>query len=168
MAEQGFFGPEERVELIDGEVIDMPPIGSEHGGIVNHLTRLCVLAVGDAAVVHVQNSMVLGDASQPQPDIALLRPREDFYKRANPVPEDVLLAVEVADSSLAYDRNVKAPLYARHGIPELWLVDVRGRSVTALSEPGPDGYARRRMLDELHGVAPMRLPEARLDLSTLF
>ena len=168
MVEHGIIDADARVELIEGEIIDVPPIGSTHGGIVNQLNRALGRAVGDAAIVHVQNTVVLGDHSQPQPDIALLRPRDDFYKRANPGPEDVLLAIEVADSTLAYDREVKVPLYARHGIVETWLIDVKGRRVTAFREPGPDGYGRRVELAELGAVAPLLLPEAVVDLSGLF
>ena len=168
MFEHGIIAPDARVELIEGEIVDMPPIGSTHGGIVNQLTRLLVMGVGDAAVVHVQNTMVLGDRSQPQPDVALLRPRDDFYKRANPVPEDVLLAIEVADSSLAYDREIKVPLYARHGVTETWLIDVQGRRIVACRDPGPDGYGSREELAGLGAVAPALLPQAVLDLSDLF
>ena len=168
MAELGLIDPDARTELIEGEIVRMPPIGSAHAGIVGQLTTLFGRAVGDDAVVWVQNPVELSDRSQPQPDVALLRPRTDFYKRSRPVPDDVLLLVEVADSTLAYDRDVKVPLYARRGIVETWLVDVAGRRITAFGDPGTEGYRRRDELADLRAAAPAMLPNARLDLSALF
>jgi len=120
MGEAGILRADERVELIDGEVIDMAPIGSNHAGTVGFLAKRLERAVGDSAVVFVQNSLLLTASSEPQPDIMLLKPRTDFYRSAHPHPEDVLLIVEVADTTLAYDRDIKVPLYARHAIPEAW------------------------------------------------
>ena len=168
MAEHGIIAPDARVELIDGEIIDMPPIGSSHNGIVNQLNRLFTEAIGAAAVVQVQGSIELPRHSQPQPDVALLRPRADFYKRTLPQPEDVLLLVEVADSTLVYDRDVKAPLYARYRIPEYWLIDVAGERVTAFAVPGDAGYDIRETLVDPRAVAPAALPGAALDLGALF
>ena len=168
MAEHGIIAPDARVELIDGQIVDMPPIGSWHNGIVNHLIRLFALAIGDEAIVQARGSVELPRHSQPRPDIALLRPRADFYKRTLPQPEDVLLLVEVADSTLVHDRDVKASLYARYRIPEYWLIDVAGERVTAFADPGDAGYDTRETLADPRAVAPAALPGAALDLGALF
>jgi Uma2 family endonuclease len=141
MAAAGILHEDDRVELIEGELVEMAPIGSPHSGTVNSLTRLLVRAAGDRAVVSVQNPVRLGDHSEPEPDFTLLRPRVDDYRLRTPVAADVLLLIEVADSSLRYDRTVKLPLYARHGIPEVWIVDVEHRSIEVHREPAGDGYA---------------------------
>ena len=168
MFEHGIIAPDARVELIEGAIVDMPPIGSSHNGLVNHLNRLFTDAVGAAAVVQVQGSVELPRHSQPQPDVALLRPRADFYKRTLPQPEDVLLVVEVADTTLAYDRDVKAPLYARFRIPEYWLVDAGADRVTLFREPVDGSWTEREEPTGLRDVAPTRLPAVSIDLGALF
>lgn len=129
MADAGILTEDDRVELIEGELVTMSPIGSDHTGMVNWLTRTLVLAVGDRAIVSVQNPVRLNSRSEPQPDFALLRPRPDDYRSVTPAPDDVLLIIEIANSSLNYDRTVKRPLYARSGIPEFWIVDLSGQEV---------------------------------------
>src|SRR5438552_2381900 len=121
MAEVGIFSPECRVELIDGEIFEMAPVGPWHSGVVNRLTHRFVTALGDRVVVHVQNPVGLDPRSEPQPDVMLLRPRADFYGAAHPGPEHALLLVEVADTSLAHDRGRKLPLYARAGVAAFWV-----------------------------------------------
>lgn len=168
MAEVGILGPDDRVELIEGEIIEMPPPGHLHVGTVDQLAYLLYRAVGDRAIVHAQNPVVLGRYSAPQPDLALLRPRTDYYKSALPRSQDILLAIEVADSSLRYDRDVKAALYGRHGVPELWIVDVRGKVLTRYRDPHSDGYAR---IDEPDLAQPIALGpplDATVDLGALF
>ena len=167
MAQAGILAEDERVELIEGDLIDMTPIGSRHAGAVSRLTRAFSLAVGADVIVSVQNPIRLDRYSQPQPDLALLRPRADFYAEAHPQPADVLLIVEVAEASLAYDRDVKIPLYARHGIPEVWLLDVAGRCLTAHRAPGPDGYGEQRHIVEAQPLAAALLPAAVIDLAGL-
>lgn len=140
MAEAGVLHEDDRVELLDGEVVLMSPIGPPHAACVNRLNHALTRRVGDDAIVSVQNPVRLDRHSEPQPDLLLLRPREDFYASATPRPEDVLLAIEVGDSSVRFDREVKAPLYARAGIGELWLVDVGARDVRVCRRPGEAGY----------------------------
>lgn len=140
MGATGVFGPDDRLELIDGEILTMAPIGSRHAARVDRLTRLLNRAAGDRAVVRVQNPIRLGSHSEPQPDLALVRPRDDFYAPAHPGPADVLLVVEVADTTLAFDLGLKAPLYAGAGIPVLWVVDLAGRAVHVLTGPADGGY----------------------------
>lgn len=140
MAEAGILAPEDRVELIEGEIIAMSPIGSRHAGCVNRLTQLFSEKVSGLAIVSVQNPIRLSDSTEPEPDLALLRPRADFYAQAHPQPADVLLVVEVADHSLAYDRAIKVPLYARAGIPETWVIDLDTETVFVYQQPGAPGY----------------------------
>ena len=142
MAETGFLAKEDRVELIDGEIIDMAPIGQGHEATVNGLTQALVLACVGKAIVSVQNSVRLDRLNVPQPDFAVFRHRPDFYATGDrPGPADVLLLVEVADSSLRYDRTVKLPLYARAGIPEVWIVDLKRRVLHAHRRPTDGEYA---------------------------
>jgi Uma2 family endonuclease len=140
MAEVGILAPEARVELIDGEIIDMAPPGSPHAGTVNYLTEVLMRAAEGRATVLVQNPVRLNEYSEPQPDLALLRRREDFYRERHPRADDVLLIVEVAASSLRFDRKTKLPLYARHGIPEMWLVDLGGRRLVRYRTPRDGSY----------------------------
>ena len=128
MVKVGLLSEDDRVELIEGEVIEMSPIGSTHGGTVKRSSKFLNRKLGDIAIVSVQDPVRLNDLSEPQPDLALLKPRKDFYSNSHPTPDDVLVVIEVADTSVAYDRNVKLPLYARAGIPEAWLM-ILGKQV---------------------------------------
>ena len=140
MGEVGILCEDDRVELIEGEIVDMAAIGNRHLAAVDRLTKLFAERVGNRAIVRVQGSVRLNDRSEPEPDLVLLRWRSDFYEASSAGPADMLLAVEVADTSLDYDREVKAPLYARTGVPEYWLVDLEAKTITVYREPGPDGY----------------------------
>ena len=167
MAETGILSPKDRVELIDGEIIEMAPIGSAHGGKVNRLTSLVARLAADGRVIaSVQSPLRLDPYNEPQPDLMLLRPRADFYESSHPTAADVLLLVEVADSSLAYDLGPKLALYARHGVPEVWIVDLPGHALEVCREPAADGYADRRRLTA--GTAmPTLVPGLAIDLETL-
>lgn len=168
MAEAGILRPGERVELIEGEIIDMAPIGSAHGGAVKLLANRLKLAVGERAVVSVQDPVVLDAHSEPQPDVALLRPREDFYAASHPRAQDVLLVVEVAEASLPYDREVKPPLYARHGIPEAWLVDLASRQFLMHRAPTAKGYGEVLPMTLFEALPVPGLEPLRVDLRGLF
>jgi len=146
MAETGILPPQARVELIEGEIVDMTPIGSRHSGYTDHLCQLLFAAVKSHAIVRTQSPIHLGTFTEPQPDIALLRPRADYYSNAHPTPADILLIIEVADSSLDYDRGIKLPLYAQHSIPECWLADLNSRVISRHHEPGPAGYQRAQVI----------------------
>jgi Uma2 family endonuclease len=135
MGEAGILGPADRVELIDGEIIDMSPIGVLHAAIVDALVRHFGRHAGQAVVIRCQNPLRLDDISEPEPDIAILRPRADLYTTAHPGPADVLLVIEVADTSLAYDLGTKVPLYARHGVPEVWVIDAATRRTRVFRQP---------------------------------
>lgn len=155
MGEAGIFGERDRVELIEGQLIAMTPISSDHSGTVNALNYVLMRAVGDRAVVSPQHPVELDGFNEPQPDFALLRPRPDFYRERHPLPEDVLLLIEVAYTSVRYDRSLKMPLYARHGIPEYWIVRLDTRVVEVYRAPGPEGYNDVRQVgpDGALGVA---------------
>jgi Uma2 family endonuclease len=140
MTEVGILDPEVRVELIEGEIIDMALPGSLHAATVHRLNELLVRAAGGQATVLVQNPIRLSDYSEPKPDLALLNRREDFYSEHHPRAADALLIVEVAASSLCFDRDTKAPLYARHAIPELWLVDLQGKRLVRHRAPEQGAY----------------------------
>lgn len=168
MGEAGILSEDDRVELIEGDLIDMSPIGHQHAGIVNRLNRLFVMAVDDRAVISIQNPVRLNDQSEPQPDLVLLKPRSDDYMSATPTAADLLLVVEVADTSIAYDRSVKMPLYARHGIPEAWLIGSEKKAVEVFRDPSPDGYRHVRCFGRGEVIRPLLCPEIELDLSDLF
>jgi Uma2 family endonuclease len=140
MGESGLFGDNARMELLDGEVIEMSPIGSPHASCVARLNFLLMQAVGSKALIFPQNPVVLDDYSEPQPDIALLAPRPDGYSGSHAVPSEILLLIEVADTTLAFDRDRKSLLYARSGVGEVWIVDLTGEQVLVMGSPGPDGY----------------------------
>lgn len=139
MAETGILGRRDPVELLDGELVSVAPVGARHASIVARLNRSLGRLAGDRAIVWPQNPVALDPHSEPQPDLVLLRPREDFYGGGHPRPADVLLAIEVGDSSARFDERVKAPLYARAGICELWLVDIAAEEITVCRRPGPEG-----------------------------
>jgi Uma2 family endonuclease len=167
MGEAGILTEDDRVELIEGQLIAMSPIGSAHSGTVNSLTRRLVLAVGDRGVVAVQNPVRLDDLSEPQPDFSVLKPREDDYRRATPRPHEVLLIVEVADGSLAYDRGVKQSLYARHGIPEFWIVDLRANEVEVCRAPVDGRYTTVSRIGRAGVLEPEALPGAAIPVAAL-
>ncbi len=159
MAEAGILSEDDRVELIEGELIAMSPIGSRHAGVVDRLNYLFSRHTREPIIVRVQNPLRLSAHSEPQPDLTLLRYRPDFYASAHPGPEDVLLIVEVAETSADYDRAVKIPLYARHGIPEAWLVDLTEEHIEIYRQPGPEGYRETRTARRGQTLRPTALPE---------
>lgn len=140
MVKAGILKEDERVELIAGEIIEMSPIGTRHAACIIRLIRLFSQLLGDRAFISSQNPVQLSDFSEPQPDIALLKPRDDYYAAAHPQPQDILLLVEVADTTIDYDRNVKMPLYASSNISEAWIVDINGQTIEVYRQPTPDGY----------------------------
>jgi len=167
MAEAGIFGEDDRVELIAGEIVEMVPIGIRHASCVRRLIRLLSRGVGERAVVDIQNPLRLAEDSELQPDVVLLRPRADLYAGSHPGPEDVLLLVEVAESSVDVDRDVKVPLYARAGVPEVWLVDLGGDRIEVYRQPSPRGYRDVRIARRGESVAPMALPELELPVEAV-
>jgi len=160
MAEEGAFPPDARVELIRGEIVEMSPIGPAHAGSVRRFIRNFSSRLSPYAVVDAQNPVELRDQeSEPQPDITLLRLRDDLYSTATPTPGDTFLVVEVADSSLSFDRRVKMHLYAEAGIPESWLVDLNSETLFVYRRPSPDGYQDVRAYRRGESVAPEAFPD---------
>jgi Uma2 family endonuclease len=152
----GVLAEDARVELIGGQVVEMSPIGDRHANCVRRLIRAFAPHV-DVAIIDVQSTLVLGEHDAPQPDLTVLKPRADAYLH-HPRPPDTLLVIEVADSSLAYDHDVKVPRYAGAGIPEVWLVDVVADAISVYRGPGPDGYSDIVTVARGDIVRPLRLP----------
>lgn len=165
MGELGIWAKGERTELIDARIMTMAPIGSEHADWVDRLTRFFVKTVPEDITVRTQNPVHLDEYNEPQPDIALLRPREQSYREAHPRAEDVLLIIEVADTSLNYDRQVKVPLYARYGIVEVWLLDIRGNRLEIYQEPHEESYRIMLKPRRNERITPMKLATIGIDLS---
>ena len=168
MAEVGLLAPDARVELIDGEIVQMAPIGLRHADCVNRLAAKLTRAVGDRAYMSYGNPIMLSNQSEPQPDIKLLAPRVDGYGNRAPVQEDVLLAIEVAQSSLRFDLRVKVPLYARARLREVWIVDVEAERLHAFDQPVDGGYACARELAAGDRICISALPTIDIDVAELF
>jgi Uma2 family endonuclease len=167
MAEAGVFHRGERVELIDGDIIQMTPIGERHAGCVTELTHSLVVKLGDTARISVQNPVRLRDGSEPQPDIAVLRQQSGRTRRGHPTPSDILLLIEVCDGSLRFDRDEKAPLYARDGIPESWVVDLEGDTLLIFRDPSPHGYQTRLIARRGDQVTPVSFPGREFSVDVL-
>lgn len=165
MAETGVLTRDDRVELIDGEIVDMSPIGRRHAASLSRLTRLFVLNLAEAAIVRVQDPVRLGEHDEPEPDLALVHPRADFFVSGHPTAQDAFLLVEVSDTSVEYDRQVKASLYARNGIPEYWQVDVNRDHLVVYRDPTADGYATTGVLRRGETISPLAFPELRIAIS---
>ena len=159
----GILGEDEHVELIEGRIVEMNPIGTEHIWSVNRLNG--ILASRPGIVVSVQNPLRLGDRSEPEPDLVVLR--ADAAQDRTPSPRDTLLVIEVADTSLEYDRQTKGPLYARAGIPELWIVDLAGARIELHREPSSDGYRTVRLFVRGEQLAPSFAPELAIDVDAV-
>lgn len=162
MGELGILDATQRTELIEGAIFDMTPIGSEHADWVDRFNRFFSKTLPDEITVRIQNPVSLDNNNEPEPDIALLRPRTQPYREAHPRAEDVLLIIEIADSSLAYDRDVKVPLYAQHLIPEIWLLDVARNRLEIYRHPIQGEYRTQlRPLNNqtitLHGLEDMEV-----------
>lgn len=167
MVDAGILCEDDRVELMGGEVLAMSPIGPRHGACVDRANKALVTAAGDAAIVRVQGSVRLDRYHEPQPDLVLLCPRTDYYASRLPGPDDILLVVEIADSSIEYDREVKARVYADAGVPEYWLADLTDNTVWVWSSPLEGAYrsvGQRRRGDS---IAPALLPDVRLPVDVL-
>ena len=159
MVEAGILTENDRVELLRGEVVEKIPIGPAHAASVNRLNRLFQLRLGTAAIVAVQNPIQAGD-SEPEPDLALLRPRADYYSKATPSGDDVLLVVEVSDTTLETDRTLKCEIYAEAGFPEYWIVNLVENCLEVHRDPSPSGsYAWTQRLDIESSVAPLSFPD---------
>ena len=168
MGEAGVLGPEDRVELIEGEIVQMSPIGHGHAFTVMMLNNVLVKAVGDRALVSPGNPVRLTRHTEPQPDLMLLEPHVDYRHVTFVGPEHVLLVVEVAETSLAWDRGVKLRLYARAGVPEVWIIDVGGGLVEVHRAPEGDAYREVQRVPRGATVVPALFPDAILRVDDMF
>jgi Uma2 family endonuclease len=168
MAEVGILGERERVELIEGEIVEMSPVGRRHTAFVDNLSRLLIRRLPDHVIVRVQGPVALADDTEPQPDLTVLRRRAVPYKDREAWAEDALVVVEVAETSLAYDRSIKRRLYAAAGIPEYWVVDCAAETVEVHRDPGPDGYRDVRLVAGAATLAPQAFPDVTLRTTDIF
>jgi Uma2 family endonuclease len=150
MGKAGIFHPEARLELINGEIVTMSPIGLKHTVTINRLTRFLVQNIGEQGIVSIQNSFRIPNYSEPEPDILILKPRDDFYAGKFPLPEDILLLIEVADSSLRYDQTTKMSLYAEQNIPEYWIANLERDILEIYRQPQNKSYLKQSLIDNSH------------------
>lgn len=167
MAEAGVLSEDDRVELIEGEIIEMNPIGSRHAACVGRLTELFGRLASGRAIVWVQNPVRVNDYSEPLPDVTLLKPRADFYAQANPRPMDVLLIIEVADSTVDFDRTIKKTLYARGGISEMWIVNLPEETIEIYTQPLNDTYQEIRIAKRGESMAVKSIPNLTVDADAI-
>lgn len=159
MAEVGILKPEDRVELLEGEIVEMSPIGNRHAGCVNRVTDLFTFLFRGKAIVTVQNPARLNQYNEPQPDFVLAKTRTDYYASRHPTGEDIYLMVEIADSSLRKDRNVKVPIYARLGIPEVWIADLQQDRILIFRDPAGNAYKTTLTLHRGESLSVLAFPE---------
>ena len=167
MAETGVLKPDARVELLDGEILDMSPIGPLHGGITKYLNQVLTASAKGRWLVAVQDPLHLDEHSEPQPDLMLLRPAEDFYRARHPRPEDVYLVIEVAESSLDYDRGRKLAAYGRAGVREAWVVNLMDAVLEVYREPHLAGYSSTSLLRAGDQAHPATFPDLTVDIEAL-
>lgn len=167
MADAGILQPEERVELIEGEILVMAPTGFHHTWGVSQYAHVFISRAANWFIVQIQSTLQLGESSAPEPDLVVLKFREDRYYSGFAGPSDVLLVIEVADSSLTYDRDVKAHIYGRAAIPETWVLNLPGDCLERFTEPGPEGYAQHTTLRRGDKVTPVALPDMELAVEDL-
>ena len=168
MSELGLFKEGDRLELIKGEVIEMSPVGWKHASCVKRLNHLLMKKLGDQVIVGVQDPIQLEDNSEPQPDLVLLKPRSDFYANKHPQAKDILLLIEVSDSSLEYDRTVKIPLYAENQISEVWLVDLNESCLEIYRKPYQNYYQNTQKLSPINSIILSNFPKVEIKINELF
>lgn len=155
MAEVGILKPEDRVELLNGELFEMSPTGSRHAGIVNRLARMLNILLQDQVSVGIQTPVRIDHINEPEPDISILNYRLDDYSSSHPGPNDVLLVIEVASSSIRYDREVKMPIYARSGIPEFWIIDIENQLIEVFRKPKGRMYTDKQIFNSREDIPLM-------------
>ncbi len=167
MADAGVFSSDSRIELINGEILEMSPIGSQHSGCINRLNHLLSRTISDQAIISIQNPLDLGDFSQPQPDLMLLKPSADYYASQHPKADDVLLLIEVADSSLPFDQNQKLQLYALHGVSEYWLINLTKPCLEIYRKPGDGVYQEKMTLFSSDRISLLHRPDIEIQMSDI-
>jgi Uma2 family endonuclease len=159
MAESGILQPDERIELLEGQIIQMAAKGTAHSAAVTRIERLLRNRLGERVLLRFQDPVRLNDYSEPEPDVAVVQPNTLFYEDHHPIPSEVFLLIEVSDTTLKFDREVKSPAYARSGIAEYWVLDVKARKLHVYRVPGTDGYQSEAILSEELTVAPLAFPD---------
>jgi Uma2 family endonuclease len=167
MGETGVLPPDARVELLDGEISDMSPIGPYHGGVTKYLNKAFSKAANERWVTVVADPVRLDDYSEPQPDIMLVKPSGDLYRKAHPQPADVFLLIEVADTSLLRDVNEKLPAYGRSGIAEVWIVNLNDETIEVYRQPHFSGYGSKAVLSAGDVAKPQAFPDAAINIADL-
>jgi hypothetical protein len=167
LAEAGILGEDDRVELIEGEIFQMAAIGNRHAGCVKRLNQMLSLGLGTQALVGVQDPVLLDEYSETEPDISVLRPRADYYSSSHPTPEDTFLVIEVAVTSARFDRLRKIPIYARDGVPEVWLVDLPNDRIEVYREPSSMSYRNVRLLKAGDRLSPLAFPDLVLEVGEI-
>ena len=168
MHEAGVFAQGDRLELINGEIKKMSPIGRKHVACVLRLAKLFERKLHEHVIISAQNPILLDNGSEPQPDLAIIKPREDFYEDGLPTPSDILLIIEVADSTISYDREVKSPLYASVGIPEMWLFDMNKKAIEGYSQPSASGYKQINRYEQNDKLSMLAFPDVTFRWEELF
>jgi len=167
MWDAGIFPEDKRFELIRGEIIEMPTAKPPHSGRVNRLTHLFTSRLRDSVIVSVQNPSSIDDMSEPVPDVSLLKPRSDFYTESHPLPEDVLLVIEVSHTTHRFDSKVKAPLYAEAGILECWILNIQKNVVEVYTEPVQGQYTRHEIFKHGQAISPRAFPSSSLSVEEI-
>lgn len=168
MIESRILTEDDRVELIQGEILQMSPVGRRHAACVDRLVEFLILQLASQAIVRVQSPIQLNDNSEPQPDLALLRRRTDFYQQGHPTPIDIFLIIEVSDSTIDYDREVKVPVYAQNGILEVWLIDLNTQSIEVYRESSGTDYRSKQSFSRGQVLSPLSFPDLTLTVAQIF
>lgn len=167
MGAAGVFSENNHIELIDGEILDMAPIGFNHAGHLNRINKLFTILVADYADTSVQNPLQLSDFSEPEPDFMLLKPNADFYCTRHPNADDVLLLIEVSDTTLNYDQNKKLHLYARHNIPEYWILNLNDNCLEVYRKPHREVYGEKTTLQAGDNIVLSQLPHININVAAI-
>ena len=167
MAEKGILAPDARVQLIDGVIFDMPPIGPEHAASVAEVNRIFLTGLGETIIVRGQSPLRLDTGSEPEPDLAVVRYRPDKYRRAHPAPADVLLVIEVSESTLTFDQQTKGLRYAQAGILDYWIANLTDKQIEVHRDPTPDGYKTVQVLKPGDVIRPLAFPEFEVAVSDI-
>ena len=167
MAEAGILDQDLRLELIEGEIIEMSPIGARHASCVSRANKLFLSKLGDRIWLSPQNPIRLSNITEPQPDIVLLKPRPDFYGSKHPSGDDTYLVLEVSDTTLRYDRDRKGPLYAKAGVPEVWIEDLRSNKILVLRNPEKDRYLQSLTFQRGEQIVIAAFPEIAFQVDDL-
>jgi Uma2 family endonuclease len=168
LAQAGAFGETTHTELIEGEIIEMPPAGPEHSGILSRLCRSLILTLPDRYDVRCQLALKVNENTELEPDLAVMKTRDDHYTRSHPSPADAFLVIEISKSSLSYDLNRKTAVYAKSGVREYWVVDLDGRKLHVLTQPAGDSYTMSRTLHPGEEIQCLSIPELKLPVEQLF